>query len=66
MMRLPKLQDFWVPAITASIVMLGINREETIDMLMDVMIAIVTFLVFLDKKRVVWTVKEHSVERLFC
>ena len=30
-------------------------------MLMDVMVAIVTFLVFLDKKRVVWTVKEHFV-----
>ena len=30
-------------------------------MLMDVMVAIVTFLVFLDYKRVVWTVKEHFV-----
>ena len=37
--------------------MLGLNREETIDVLIDVMAAIVTFLVFLDKKRVVWTVK---------
>ena len=61
MMRLPKLQDFWVPAITASIVMLGINREETIDVLMDVMVAKVTFLVFVVKRYVVWTVKEHFV-----
>ena len=30
-------------------------------MLMDVMVALVTFLVFLDKKRVVWTVKELFV-----
>ena len=50
-----------MPAITASIVMLDIRTEETIDVLMDVMVAIVTFLVFLDKKRVVWTVKEHFV-----
>ena len=33
----------------------------SIDVLMDVKIAIVTFLVFLDKKRVVWTVKELFV-----
>ena len=46
---------------TASIVMLDIRTGETIDVLMDVMVAIVTFLVFLDKKRVVWTVKEHFV-----
>ena len=46
---------------TASIVMLDIRTEETTDVLMDVMVAIVTFLVFLDKKRVVWTVKEHFV-----
>ena len=44
-------------AITASIVMLDITREVPTDVLMDVKIAIVTFLVFLDKKRVVWTVK---------
>ena len=44
-------------AITASIVMLGINKEEIIDVLMDVKIVIVTFLVFLDKRYVVWTVK---------
>ena len=50
-----------MPAITASIVMLDIRTEETIDVLMDVMVAIVTFLVFLDKTRVVWTVKEHFV-----
>ena len=37
----------------------GYTNRETIDVLMDVMVAIVTFLVFLDKKRVVWTVKEH-------
>ena len=37
--------------------MLGINKEETIDVLMDVKIAIVTSLVFLDKRYVVWTVK---------
>ena len=46
---------------TASIVMLDIQTEGPIDVLMDVMVAIVTFLVFLDKKRVVWTVKEHFV-----
>ena len=46
---------------TASIVMLDIRTGETIDVLMDVMVAIVTFLVFLNKKRVVWTVKEHFV-----
>ena len=46
---------------TASIVMLHIQTEETTDVLMDVMVAIVTFFVFLDKKRVVWTVKEHFV-----
>ena len=34
---------------TASIVMLDIRTEETIDVLMDVMVAIVTFLVFLGK-----------------
>ena len=45
----------------ASIVMLDIQTEVPIDVLMDVMVAIVTFLVFLDKKRVVWTVKEHFV-----
>ena len=50
-----------MPAITESIVMLDIRTEETIDVLMDVMVAIVTFLVFLDKKSVVWTVKEHFV-----
>ena len=48
-------------AITASIVMLDIRTGEITDVLMDVMVAIVTFLVFLDKKRVVWTVKEHFV-----
>ena len=47
-----------VPNTTASIVMLDINKEEITDVLMDVKIAIVTFLVFLDKKRVVWTVGE--------
>ena len=41
--------------------MLGINREETIDVLMDVKIDIVTFLVFVVKRYVVWTVKEHFV-----
>ena len=41
--------------------MLGINREETIDVLMDVMVAKVTFLVFVVKRYVVWTVKEHFV-----
>ena len=41
--------------------MLDIRTGEPIDVLMDVMVAIVTFLVFLDKKRVVWTVKEHFV-----
>ena len=46
---------------TASIVMFDIQTEVPIDVLMDVMVAIVTFLVFLDKKRVVWTVKEHFV-----
>ena len=46
-----------MPAITASIVMLDIRTGETIDVLMDVKIAIVTFLVFLDKRYVVWTVK---------
>ena len=46
---------------TASIVMLDNQTEETTDVLMDVMVAVVTFLVFLDKKRVVWTVKEHFV-----
>ena len=50
-----------MPAITASIVMLGINKEETIDVLMDVKIAIVTFLVFVVKRYVVWTVKELFV-----
>ena len=46
-----------MPAITASIVMLDIRTGEIIDVLMDVKIAIVTFLVFLDKRYVVWTVK---------
>ena len=46
-----------MPAITASIVMLGITTEVPIDVLMDVKIAIVTFLVFPDKRYVVWTVK---------
>ena len=47
--------------------MLDIRTGEPIDVQMDVMVAIVTFLVFLVKKRVVWTVKEHFVvERLFC
>ena len=41
--------------------MLGINKEETIDVLMDVKIVRVTFLVFLDKRYVVWTVKELFV-----
>ena len=41
--------------------MLGINKEETIDVLIDVKIAIVTFLVFLVKRYVVWTVKELSI-----
>ena len=50
-----------MPAITASIVMLDIQTEVPIDVLMDVMVAIVTFPVFLDKKRAVWTVKEHFV-----
>ena len=50
-----------MPAITASIVMLDIQTEVPTDVLMDVMVAIVTFPVFLDKKRVVWTVKEHFV-----
>ena len=36
--------------------MLYITREEPIDVLLDMMVAIVTFLVFLDKRRVVWTV----------
>ena len=48
---------------TASIVMLDIltDLEETTDVLMDVMVAVVTFLVFQDKNRVVWTVKELFV-----
>ena len=46
---------------TASIDMLDIQTGEPTDVLMDGMVAIVTFLVFLDKKRVVWTVKEHFV-----
>ena len=50
-----------VPNTTASIVMLDIQTEEITDVLMDVMVALVTFLVFLDKKRVVWTVKEPFV-----
>ena len=50
MMRLPRWQDFSVPVTTASIVMLDIRTEEPTDVLMDVMVAIVTFLVFLDKK----------------
>ena len=41
--------------------MLDINREEITDVLMDVKIVIVTFLVSLDKKCVVWTVKELFV-----
>ena len=44
-------------AITASIVMLDIQTEVPIDMLMDVKIAIVTFLVFMVKRYAVWTVK---------
>ena len=44
-------------AINASIVMLDITREVPIDVLMDVKIAIVTFLVFVLKRYVVWTVK---------
>ena len=47
-----------MPVITARIVMLDILTEEPTDLLMDVKIAIATFLVFLDKKCVVWTVKE--------
>ena len=50
-----------MPAITASIVMLDIAREVPIDVLLDVKIAKVTFLVFLDKRYVVWTVKELFV-----
>ena len=48
---------------TASIVMLDIltDLEETTDVLMDVMVAVVTFLVFQDKNRVVWTVKDLFV-----
>ena len=46
-----------MPAITASILMLDITREVPIDVLMNVKIAIVTSLVFLDKRYVVWTVK---------
>ena len=37
--------------------MLDITTEVPIDVLMDVKIAKVTFLVFLDKRYVVWTVK---------
>ena len=48
---------------TASIVMLDIQTEETTDVLMDVMVAIVTFLVFLDKNRVVWSVKKTFCSR---
>ena len=61
MMRLPRRQDFAVPITTASIVMLDIRTEETTDVLMVVIIAIVTFLVFLDQKCIVWTVKEYFV-----
>ena len=61
MMRLGRWQDFEDVYTTASIVMLDFWTEETTDVLLDVMVAIVTFLVFLDKKRVVWTVKEHFV-----
>ena len=39
-----------MPVITASIMMLDIRTEEPTDLLMDEKIAIVTFLVFLDKK----------------
>ena len=46
-----------MPAITASIVMLDIQTEVPIDVLMDVKIAMVTFLVFMVKRYVVWTVK---------
>ena len=46
-----------MPVIAASIVMLDIGTEVPIDVLMDVKISIATFLLFLDKKRVVWTVK---------
>ena len=50
-----------MPAITASIVILDITREEPTDVLMDVKIAIVTFLVFMVKRYIVWTVKELFV-----
>ena len=46
-----------MPAINASNVMLDIQTEVPMDVLMDVKIAIVTFLVFVVKKYVVWTVK---------
>ena len=46
-----------MPAIIASIVMMDIQTEVPIDVLMDVKIAIVTFLVFVVKRYVVWTVK---------
>ena len=39
----------------------GYKQKKITDKLMDLKIAIVTFLVFLDKKRVVWTVKELFV-----
>ena len=41
--------------------MLDITREVPIDVLMDVKTARVTFLVFVVKRYVVWTVKEHFV-----
>ena len=46
-----------MPAITVSIVMLDIQTEVPIDVLMVVKIAIVTFLVFMVKRYVLWTVK---------
>ena len=46
-----------MPAINASNVMLDIQTEVPMDVLMDVKIAIVTFLVFVVKRYVVWTVK---------
>ena len=49
-----QLQDFSVPAITANIVMLDIRTEETTDVLMDVMVAIVTFPVFPGQKNALY------------
>ena len=39
----------------------GVDHYDAITKVTVVMVAIVTFLVFLDEKRVVWTVKEHFV-----